>query len=84
MLNTISFSMFCTLCTFCIFFYFSIEILRNSGLQNGPSKNLLCCHWNVNSLVAQKLSKIAQLEAYNPFISMILYSYLKHTLIHQF
>ena len=28
-------------------------------------KNLSCCHWNVNSLVAQNLSKITQLEAYN-------------------
>ena len=28
-------------------------------------KNLSCCHWNVNSLVAQNLSKITQLVAYN-------------------
>ena len=41
------------------------DIERNSGPQSGQIKNLSCCHWswNVNSLVAQNLSKITQLEA---------------------
>ena len=38
---------------------------RNPGPKSGQIKNLSCCHWNVNSLVAQNLSKITQLEAYN-------------------
>ena len=41
------------------------DIERNPGPQSGQIKNLSCCHWNVNSLVAQNLSKITQLEAYN-------------------
>ena len=38
---------------------------RNPGPKSGQIKNLSCCHWNVNSLVAQNLSKITQLEAYS-------------------
>ena len=38
---------------------------RNPGPWSDQIKNLSCCHWNVNSLVAQNLSKITQLEAYN-------------------
>ena len=41
------------------------DIERNPGPQSGQIENLSCCHWNVNSLVAQNLSKITQLEAYN-------------------
>ena len=41
------------------------DIERNPGPQSGQIKNLSCCHWNVNSLIAQNLSKITQLEAYN-------------------
>ena len=37
--------------------------MRNSSPQSGQIKKLSCCHWNVNSLVAQNLSKITQLEA---------------------
>ena len=66
MLNTISF--FNVLC-FVYFLHFLLlqngDIERNSGPQRGQSKNLSCCHWNVNSLVVQTLSKITQLEAYN-------------------
>ena len=40
-------------------------IKKNPGPQSGQRKNLLCCHWNINSLVAQNLSKTSQLEAYN-------------------
>ena len=41
------------------------DIERNPGAQSDKIKNLSCCHWNVNSLVAQNSSKITQLEAYN-------------------
>ena len=56
------------------------DIERNPGPQKGQIKYLSCCHWNVNCLVAQNLSKITQV----PFINMNLYAYLRHTLIHQF
>ena len=29
------------------------------------TKNFSCCHWNGNSLIAQKVSKISKLETYN-------------------
>ena len=35
------------------------------GPQSGQIKNISCCYWNINSLVAQTLSKITQLEVYN-------------------
>ena len=38
---------------------------RYPGSQSGQIKNLSCCHYNVNSLVAQNLSKITQLEVFN-------------------
>ena len=60
------------------------DIERNPGPQSGHIKNLSCCHWNVNNLVAQNLSKITQLEACNSLHKHDLYAYLKHTLIHQF
>ena len=41
------------------------DIERNHGPQNGQIKNLSCCHLNVNSLIAQSLSKLTQLEACN-------------------
>ena len=41
------------------------DIEWNPGPQGGQIKNLWWCHWNVISLVAQILSKITQLEAYN-------------------
>ena len=41
------------------------DIERNHGPQNVQIKNLSCCHLNVNSLAAQSLSKLTQLEAYN-------------------
>ena len=60
------------------------DIERNPGPQSGQIENLSCCHWNVNSLVAQNLSKITQLKHTIPFMNMILYAYLKCTLIQQF
>ena len=59
------------------------DIERNPGPQSGQIKNLSCCHWNVNSLVAQNVPRITQLESIS-FINIILYEYLKRTLIHQF
>ena len=41
------------------------DIVTNPGPQREKIKNLSCCHWNVNSLIAHNLSKISQLEAYN-------------------
>ena len=60
------------------------DIERNPGIQSGQIKNISFCHSNVNSLAVQNISKKTQLEAYNSLISMILYAYLKNTLIHQF
>ena len=53
---------------------------RDSGPQSGQIKNFSCCHWNINSLVAQTLN----LKYTIPFKNMILYKYLKYTLIDQF
>ena len=39
------------------------DLERNPGPQKGQIKNLSCSHWNVNSLVAQNISKITQLKA---------------------
>ena len=41
------------------------DIEINPGPKKEKTKNLSCCHWNVNSLIAHNLSKLAQLEAYN-------------------
>ena len=40
-------------------------IEKNPRSQGCQRENLLCCRWNINSLVAQNLSKTSQLEAYN-------------------
>ena len=38
----------------------------NPGPRNEQTnKNLSCCHWNFNSLLAHDLTKISQIEAYN-------------------
>ena len=50
------------------------NIETNSGPQKEKNKNLSCCHWNVNSLLAHNLSKLSQLEAYD--------SVYKHDLIY--
>ena len=60
------------------------DIEKNPGPQSGQIKNLSCCRYNVNSLVAQNVSKITQLKNTIPFINMILYACLKRTLIDQF
>ena len=81
MLNTISFF---NVLHFVYFLHLLLlqhgDIERNPGPQKDQIKYLSCCHWNVNCLVAQNLSKITQV----PFINMNLYAYLRHTLIHQF
>ena len=41
------------------------DIKRNPVPRRSQRKGLSYSHWNVNSLVAQNLSKIPQLEAYN-------------------
>ena len=41
------------------------DIETNPGPQKEKTKNLSCCHWNVNSLIAHNLSKLAQPEACN-------------------
>ena len=40
------------------------DIETNPGPTKEKIKNLSCCHWNVNSLIAQNF-KISHLEAYN-------------------
>ena len=66
MLNTI---LFLNILYFVYFLHLFVlqhgDIERNLGQQSGQSKNISCCHWSFNSLVAQNLSKISQLEAYN-------------------
>ena len=74
-----------------LYFVYSLHLLllqhgdieRNPGPQSDQIKNISCCHWNVNSSVAQNLCKITQKDTI-PFINMIIYTYLEHTLIHQF
>ena len=45
--------------------------LQHGGIESNPGKkkkefnSLSCCDWNVNSLVAQNLSKISQIEPQN-------------------
>ena len=57
--------MFCTLCSFLHLLLLQHgDVERNPSPQSRQSENLLCCHRNVNSLVAQNLSKITPLEAY--------------------
>ena len=40
-------------------------IESNPGPKKEQIKNISCCHWNVNSLLAQNMCKISQTEAYN-------------------
>ena len=52
-------------------YYFYIFLLLHGDIEANPRpakkklKNLSCCHWNVNSLIAHRLSKISLLKAYN-------------------
>ena len=41
------------------------DIKTNPGPAKEKIKNLCCCHWNANSLIAHNLTKISHLEAYN-------------------
>ena len=41
------------------------DMETNPGPEKEKTKNLSCCYWNVNSLIAHNLSKLSQLEAYN-------------------
>ena len=41
------------------------EIGSNPRPKNSQiNKNLSCCHWNVNSLLALKFSKVTQIDTY--------------------
>ena len=42
-----------------------VDIESNHGPKKKQVNSLSCCHWNVNGLLAQNLSKISQIEAYN-------------------
>ena len=41
------------------------DIESNPGPKKEQIKYISCCHWNVNSLLAQNMCKISQIEAYN-------------------
>ena len=43
------------------------DIESNLGPKNKQVNSPSCCHWNVNSLLLQILSKISQTEAYHSF-----------------
>ena len=45
------------------------DIESNLGPKNKQVNSLSCCNWNVNKLLAQNLSKIFQIEAYNSLSS---------------
>ena len=47
-----------------------METDSNPGPKKEQIKYLSCCHWNVNSLLAQNMRKISQTEAYK-----LLYNY---------
>ena len=57
--------MFYTPATFYICFCFTMETDSNPGPKKEQIKYLSCCHWNVNSLLAQNMCKISKIEAYN-------------------
>ena len=56
-----------TLLISCTYFCCNRDIETNSRLQKEKKKKISYCHWNVNSLIANNLSKLSQLEAYNSF-----------------
>ena len=41
------------------------DIESNPGPKKEQIKYISCCHWNVNSLLAQNMCKISEIEAYN-------------------
>ena len=45
------------------------DIEGNPVPKNKQVTNLFCCHWNVNSLLTQNLSKTSQIESYNSLYS---------------
>ena len=53
-------------------YFLHLLLLQNWDTESNPeprnertNKNLSCCHWDVNSLLAHNLAKISQIEAYN-------------------
>ena len=55
------------------------DIETNPGPWKEKTKNLTCCHWNVNSLIAHNLSWLS-LKHITQFINMTLFVYLKRSL----
>ena len=51
----------------------------NPGPKKSKPNCLSICHWNLNSILTHNFSKYTQLKAYNLFINMILFVYLKQT-----
>ena len=51
-------------------YYLHILLLQHGDIEANPGppkeklKNISCCHWNVDSLIAHNVSKISLLEAY--------------------
>ena len=41
------------------------DIESNPGLKKEQIKYIACCHWNVNSLLAQNMCQVSQIEVYN-------------------
>ena len=54
------------------------DIESNPGPKKEEIKYISCCHWNVNSTLAQNTCKISQTEAYSYSIMMILSVYQTH------
>ena len=53
-------------------YFLHLPLLQHGDIESNPgprneqnNKNLPCCHWNVNSLLAHNLTKISQIKAYN-------------------
>ena len=52
-------------------YFVHVLLLQHGDIETNPGptkkilKNLSCCHWNVNSLIAQNLTKVSHLEGYN-------------------
>ena len=70
-------SIFCFVNTIKIFYvlyscyFLHLLLLQHGDIESNPGpkkeqiKYISCCHWNVNSLLAQNMCKISQIEAYN-------------------
>ena len=57
-------------------YFLHLLLLQHGVIESNPGprneqtdKNLSCCHWNVNSLLARNLAWISQIEAYNSLLN---------------